>query len=340
MDRTERFYRIDALLRERRVVPVATFLAELEVSRATFKRDLEYLRDRLHAPIVWDPQARGYRFEEPPPGAPRYSLPGLWLSEPEVRSLFVLHELLKHIHPGLLGPRLEPVMERARALLGEGEDADAAAEVARRIRILHMPRREVRTAEFATVSQALLARRRLRIEHYHRWRDESTERVVSPQRLVHYRDNWYLDAWCHLRRGLRSFSMDCVRQAHIEPQAAREEEDAVLDRELGAGYGIFAGGKVRTARLRFSRKQARWVADEVWHSAQRGEFDADGRYVLEVPYTHSDELVMNVLKFGADAEVLAPASLRAEVRDALRAAVGQYGEEPVPEERVEPHEEE
>lgn len=66
MNRTERFYRIDQLLRERRVVSLGNFLTELEVSRATFKRDIEYLRDRLHAPIVWDREAGGYCFSSAP----------------------------------------------------------------------------------------------------------------------------------------------------------------------------------------------------------------------------------------------------------------------------------
>ena len=58
MDRTERFYRIDQLLHERRIVPIEVFLGELEISRATFMRDIEYLRDRLNAPIVWDRENR------------------------------------------------------------------------------------------------------------------------------------------------------------------------------------------------------------------------------------------------------------------------------------------
>ena len=144
MDRTERFYRIDALLREREVVSGSRpFFAELEISRATFKRDLEYLRDRLHAPITWDREARGYRFTEPAPSAPRYALPGLWLNEAEIRALLALRELLEKVHPGLLGPHVEPLMERARALLGS--DGGASSEVARRVRILHAPRREVRS---------------------------------------------------------------------------------------------------------------------------------------------------------------------------------------------------
>jgi predicted DNA-binding transcriptional regulator YafY len=61
MDRTERFYKIDHLIRERGIVPVKDFLRELEVSLATFKRDIEYMRSRHHAPIEWDRDAGGYR---------------------------------------------------------------------------------------------------------------------------------------------------------------------------------------------------------------------------------------------------------------------------------------
>ena len=331
MDRTERLYRIDALLRERAVVPGEVFLRELGVSRATFKRDLEYLRDRLHAPIGWDREAGGYRFEAPAPAAPRYVLPGLWLSESEIRALLTLRELLEKVHPGLLGPHVEPVMERARTLLDgpgrAGGDAGAGveAEVARRIRILHAPRREIRPAAFAAVCQALTLRRRVRVVHYGRLRDETLERALSPQRLVHYRDNWYLDAWCHLRGGLRSFAVDCIRRTVLLDTPAREVDDTALDRALGAGYGIFAGGgRPRVARLRFSAFQARWVADEVWHSRQEGAFDARGRYVLKVPYTDPRELLMNVLKYGAEVEVLGPPSLRKAVGGALRAAARTY----------------
>ena len=319
MDRTERFYRIDALLREWGVVPIETFLEQLEVSRATFKRDLEYLRDRLHAPITWDREARGYRFTEAAPAAPRYALPGLWLNEAEIRALLALRELLEKVHPGLLGPHVEPLIDRARALLGG--DVGASAEVTRRVRILHAPRREVRSAEFETICEALLARRRVHVLHYSRPRDDTLERTLSPQRLVHYRENWYLDAWCHLRNGLRSFALDCVRHAAVVDEPAREIADFTLDRDLGAGYGIFAGGgRPRMAHLRFSEVQARWVADEVWHSHQEGAFDASGRYELKVPYTDSRELVMNILKYGAQVEVRGPEALRAEVADALRAA--------------------
>src|SRR5258706_13937653 len=74
MDRTERFYKIDHLIRERGIVPVQDFLRELEGPLATFKRDIEHIRSRHYAPITWDREQAGYRLEEPQPGAPKYEL--------------------------------------------------------------------------------------------------------------------------------------------------------------------------------------------------------------------------------------------------------------------------
>ena len=86
MDRTERIYKIDQLLQERQAVPLEAIIEAHGVSRATVVRDLEYLRDRLGAPIVWDPARRGYRYEVGGEGGPRYALPGLWLNASEVHA--------------------------------------------------------------------------------------------------------------------------------------------------------------------------------------------------------------------------------------------------------------
>lgn len=77
MNRTERFYKIEQILHHRSIVPISVFLEELGVSRATFNRDMEYLRDRLHAPIIWDREAGGYRFTDSENINTSYELPGL-----------------------------------------------------------------------------------------------------------------------------------------------------------------------------------------------------------------------------------------------------------------------
>jgi len=150
MDRTERFYRIDQLMQDRGVVARDAFLVDLGVSPATFKRDLEYMRDRLNAPVVYD------------------------------------------------------------------------AEVRKRIRLLAFAPRKLPLEHFESIGRATLKRLRIHVTYYARSTDETSGRDVSPQRLVHYRGNWYLDGWCHLRNDLRTFAIDGIRSVSVLDEGARE----------------------------------------------------------------------------------------------------------------------
>ncbi|MBT8435184.1 MAG: transcriptional regulator, partial [Gammaproteobacteria bacterium] len=116
MDRTERFHLIDQMLCNQRVVTRAQFLDALEVSPATFKRDLEYLRDRLAAPIVWDRERRGYCYEQGEDGE-QFQLPGLWFNTSEIQALLSMDALLANLQPGVLSNHIEPLRSRIRMLL-------------------------------------------------------------------------------------------------------------------------------------------------------------------------------------------------------------------------------
>jgi len=179
-------------------------------------------------------------------------------------------------------------------------------------------------AWFHVLAGATLQRRKLRMAYHGRARDQATERIVSPQRLVHYRGNWYLDGWCHLRKGLRSFAVDRVRDAQELDEAADAVADAELDKHFASAYGIFAGKANKTAVLRFSAERARWVADERWHPEQVGQYLTDGRYELRIPYRDDRELVMDILKHGAEVEVVEPEALRQTVADRLADALARY----------------
>jgi len=321
MDRLERFYKIDQLLKERGVVSFAVFKEKLGMSRASLKRDLEYMRSRFHAPIEYDRKANGYRFVEPA-GGPRYELPGLWFSSSEVLALLTTLQLLANLQPGLLDRQLAPVVTRLRDILGGGDHS--WEEVVRRIRIFQPERRLTDPEHFSTIALAVIRRSRVWIRHYNRRENRQTERVISPQRLIHYRDNWYVDGYCHLREDLRSFAVDAILEAELRDGRMRIVPDVELDEHLGAGYGIFPGREVEWATIKFSPEAARWVSKQNWHPGQKSRTEQDGSYVLEVPYAKDEELVMEVLKFGPDAEVLSPDSLRARVAGRLDAAAKQY----------------
>ena len=319
MDRTERFYRIRRRLLDRGTLTRREIEEELEISHSTFKRDIEYMRDRLNVPIIWSPEKMAYVLD---PEADVAELPGVWFSPGEIYALLEIEQLLEQLEPGLLSRQLDPVRERLAKLLEAGEKGHR--EIRRRIKVLPMGTRGVNREVFETLSFGLLDRKRLKIRHLRRQTGEETERLVSPQRLVHYRYNWYLDAWCHTRNDIRIFAVDAIRTAQAVDEPAREVPDDRLDEVLRAGYGIFAGQAVDRAVLRFTPSRARWVASEAWHSQQVGRMEADGSYVLEVPYSQEPELVMDILKYGADVEVLSPPSLRRRVEQELGTAAKRY----------------
>ena len=322
MNRTERFYKIDQMLHERRVVPIEVFLEELDVSRATFKRDIEYMRDRLQAPIVWDRDAGGYHFENVRTTGPAYELPGLWFSAGELYALLAAHKLLGDIEPGILASHVAPLQARLAALLEAS--GHSAVEITQRVRLLSMAKRTVESRFFTDLTIALLERKRIEIDAWNRERDEITTRTISPQRLVHYRDNWYVDAWCHLRNDLRSFSIDAIQRVKVLPEKARNVASARLERHFTSAYGIFAGQAKDWAVLRFSPERARWVQSERWHGEQRSEILPDGTYRLRVPYADERELLMDILRHGRHVEVEAPTSLRRTVADEVSAMTAMY----------------
>ena len=149
---------------------------------------------------------------------------------------------------------------------------------------------------------------------------------MSPQRLVNYRNTWYLDAWCHSSDGLRRFALDAVQEAKLLEGKARHVAVKDLETDLDAGYGIYGGGgaKVKWATLLFNAEAAQWVANEEWHAQQKARWLADGRYELQVPYSDPTELTMDILRHGDTVEVVGDKALVASIGERLKKASRLY----------------
>jgi len=319
MDRTERFQKIQLMLQSRRLVTRQAFEEELEISRATFKRDLEYMKERLQVPIHWDAAAGGYRLAE----TDRQPLPGLWFNSEELQALLTLDMLLESLQPGYFGQDLAPIRLRIRQLVDQGDHGMDSLRT--RVRLVAQGARRLEPASFKAVAGATLDRRRLQLNYFSRTSGLRKDREVSPQRLLHYRENWYLDAWCHRENALRRFALDSMEAASVQDTPATDIEANELDRVLSGSYGIFSGVPRHRARLQFTAERARWVAAERWHENQSGAWQPDGSFVLEVPYADDRELVMDILKHGAAVKVLGPPELQARVRTELANALTAQG---------------
>jgi len=323
MDRTERFYKIELLIRTCECVSFATLLAALEVSPATLKRDLQYLRERMDAPIEYDALANGYRFGQQWRGQ-QHELPGVWFSEKELHALLTMHQMLASLdEEGILSRHLQPMFDKLTGMLGV--DEAEARELTRRVKLISTAKRRAPSEYFETVGSAVVKRQRLKLNYRRRGAaiSAASERIVSPQRLVHYRNTWYLDAWCHQSEGFRRFALDAMEGAELLPDKARTVATKELEAELDQGYGIFAGGRAQQAELVFSAEAAQWVSREEWHPAQRSRWLDDGRWRLEVPYVDATELLMDLLRHAGQVEVLGPLELReAYVRRLRESVVG------------------
>ena len=323
MDKFDRIYKIHNILKTRRTpVPRAELAHRLDdCAESTVYRLIRVMKDYLNAPIEWNEGIGGYYYRQDAQDG-IYELPGLWFNARELQALLVFDRLFESLEPGLLGEHLAPLTRRVTELLEHKHLG--LNEAARRVRVLGMAARP--TGEwFQVLAGAMLQRRRLRLRYHARGRNEVSERMVCPQRLVHYRDNWYLDAWCHTRKGLRSFAVDRVKHAAELKEAAQDIPDTELDEHFASAYGIFSGKANKTAVLRFSAERARWVADERWHPKQVGQFLTDGRYELTIPYRDDRELLMDILRYGPEVEVVAPDMLRQAVAEQLKSALAQYG---------------
>jgi predicted DNA-binding transcriptional regulator YafY len=237
-------------------------------------------------------------------------------------ALLTIQNMLEQLEPGLLGPKLKPLQQRLDDMLtGQGLSAETLSQ---RVRLVHAGKRRLKLKCFELVAKATLERKQITIQHFNRQTGKTAERTISPQQLVHYRDNWYVDAWCHLRKEVRSFAVDAITECEQLDVDAKELDADQLRSSMQSGYGIFGGAVKGWAKLKFTPERARWVKHEEWHPDQKGHEESDGSYVLEIPYSDERELVGDILRHGSDVEVLNPTSVRKITAEIIEKMQRQY----------------
>jgi proteasome accessory factor C len=323
MDKFDRIFRLHAILASRRTpISLDELKQKLDCSKATVHRTINALKDYLGAPIVFDAERQGYRYTADAK-APEFELPGMWFTPAELQALALIQRLVQETgrglleeHLGTLSKRLNELTRHKRLNLGEA---------ARRLKFPAVAGRPAGPA-FQIAISATLERKKLEMHYHARGSNERTFRTISPQRVVHYRESWYLDAWDEGKQALRSFSIDRILELTVLEEPATNISEAELDKHYASSYGIFSGAADKLAVLHFTAERARWVADEQWHPQQQGTHLADGTYELQIPYSDPRELIMDILRHAAHVKVVAPQSLRDEVLAQLAAALGQYAD--------------
>lgn len=323
MSRTDSHSLIDRLFLAHRAfqsarLPIATAALQAQLgdcSRKQLRRTIFHLRDILGAPLQYDPGAHGWHYDR---SAPAFELPGLWFTSTELHALLAAGQLLAQADPGILASAIAPLRARIAQLLQRGGLDTPWRHDAVRVNTPMLRRADRRV--FALVAQATLSACQLRIRYRARSHAGDETRTVSPLRLEHYRGNWYLRAWCHVRAGWRFFALERIETPELLGEAATFPEPE----PASPAFGLFEGTPPQSAVLRFARERARWIADEEWHPRQQQRWLADGRLELEIPFGDPTELLLDILRYGPDVEVAAPESLRDMVRQRLQQALAIY----------------
>jgi proteasome accessory factor C len=321
MDKWEKVIALDRILRGSRYsVPLEILLNELECSEATFHRIRGYLQYNLGAPIVYDHRYGGYRYDKSVESP--FELPGLWFTRDEIEALLCFDSAVESLQPGFFKDLFEPLKKRFKpALKAQGTSLAVLRE---RIKILSIASRSCDPEIFRTIASAVVRRRRITIAHRGLTADKNVQRIVSPQTLVRYRDNWYLDAFCHLRNGLRTFALNRIERAAPAQGKFQVVPNERMKSFFADAYGIFTGQADKKAEIDFTGTSARDVSRQEWHPKQKGQWIDNKTYRLTIPYGHDRELLMDVLKWGADAHVVSPSSLRNKAVSILSRTIKNY----------------
>lgn len=313
MSQTERIFHIDRSIRERGGVTVAEIAKKFEVCERQAKRDIEYMRDRLGAPIVWATYCRRYEYT-----ASWDSL--RFADEKSFLAFAFLKAILSEYH-------YVPIVSNDILALLKEKIAGRYAAIAEKVRY-ELPDMESIDGDIAyALCQALLRSRELKIRYTDSKAVESS-RAIVPLRLVNYSGKWYCLALDSKSGEMRTFAISRIRNAKTAQPCGRSilPPDNEIERFLSSSYGIFKGEPIGRATLRFYGGAARSVREQVWHKDQTitPVSDGDGGATntpeaidLTLPVHDWTELLGRALRCGSNCEVLAPEEFRAQWREEI-----------------------
>jgi len=294
--------------------PNSTRLADhFEISRKQAQRDVEFMRDRLGAPLLYNADRRGYQYEDG-----TYELPPVWLKEEELHALCLALRLSAAIPDQDLKKSLHRLMEKFISLRS-ADTPPGIRDMEEKVSVKNVAYSRVPAPVFHAVVGALFGDRTLKITYHTPHKNETTERIVRPLHLLCYMGNWHLIAFCSLRGQIRDFALSRIQT--VQPGAdalALAPGLPPIKEYIRRNFGVITGKSSTDVVLRFTPGVSPWIAEQEWHEAQEVSVGRDGRLRLRFPVSGFVEVAREILKYGAAVEVLEPKELRDTIREEIR----------------------
>jgi predicted DNA-binding transcriptional regulator YafY len=311
----ERYIWFHSKLKAGRYPKLVDLAEKFEISLRQAARDIDFMKNFFSAPIEYGRERNGYHYSEA-----GFELPGIWLGQEEIVALIIS----KRISTAIPDQRLKKKIDFYFRKIAGSTDFDFQ-DLEKRVSLKNIHYYTVAPEIFASCAFALARNRKVRIKYRSAYRDESNEREISPLHLLLYLGNWHLIAYCHNRNDLRDFVLSRVVEMEILTDLVSEE---LLARDIKGmidkHYGIFLQGEEKQVRVRFHGHSVGIVRDQSWFAGQQVTEEKD-TLLLSFPVTDYREVLGDILRFGADAEVLEPAELRDLIRETAASMSRIYG---------------
>jgi len=270
------------------------------ISISTISRDIEFMRDRLNAPIEYDALQRGYYYSEP-----QYRIPMGFSGADELLALGMAKNILTMY-------RDTPIYDAAHHLL-DSIIAPLAAEsdsnwYESRIVVPQLPSAPIPPELWNSLTTALRENRILAFEYRGAYDAEYVTRRVRPYQLLFDTGIWYLYGYAEERKGTRLFSLCRVKNITLTKEKFSLPKDFDY-RDSSAGFfGVYSGQKKQRFKIAFYDYSVVWVQDRKWAEDQK-IVETDDGVIITFTSTQFEKVLEWVLSRGGTAFPLEPESL-------------------------------
>jgi proteasome accessory factor B len=304
----ERMLRIHQAIQAGKFPNATTLAHELEVSSKSIHRDLEFMRDRLELPIEYDGARFGYRYTEEVS-----AFPTVQITEGELFALIVAEKALQQYRgTNFEKPLLSAIKKMEQSLPDTISFNLSDIEQTISFRTRAEPILDLKT--FDALAKATAHRRQIELTYRKPGRRETEQRVVDPYHLANINGEWYLFAFDHLRKDIRTFAPARIQTVKPTGKTFGRPQKFSLEKRLRDSFGVHSGEGRYDIVLRFNARVADYIREKKWHESQRLRELKGGEVELRLKLSGLSEIERWVLSWGGDALVVQPKELSEAVR--------------------------
>jgi proteasome accessory factor B len=290
----------------------STLAREIEVATKTIHRDLEFMRDRLNLPLEFNPTRNGYHYTEEVS-----AFPTMQITEGELFALVVAEKALQQYRGTSFEKPLLSALRKMEQALPDTISinlADMGQTISFRTRAEPVLNLEI----FDALARAVSQHEQLELAYRKPGQDRPEPRLVDPYHLANINGEWFLFAYDHARKDIRTFVPARIQSVKPTGKSFERPHKFSLEKRLRDSFGVHSGEGEFAVVIRFNARAADYIREKKWHPSQTLRNLKGGGAELKMKLSSLSEVQRWVLSWGGDAKVVRPRELAEAVKQSAR----------------------